>query len=141
MTPGANWLALRLSDSPLPETGISIVDPLRRGTGYDASSSSGSNLGPTSKSLYDRVQQSVASEKQANVAVDLVTTSASGLDPDITPAAARFQVSRIARTRALSEEQVRLLVMAHVAGRQLGVLGEPRVNVLLLNRALDDLKK
>jgi K+-transporting ATPase ATPase C chain len=113
--------------------------PSAAGTGYDASSSSGSNLGPTSKALADRMQQSVAAEKQAGVPIDLVTTSASGLDPDITPAAALFQISRIAPLRRISEEQLRSLVASHTASRQFGVLGEPRVNVLALNRALDEL--
>ena len=111
--------------------------PSAAGTGYDASSSSGSNLAPTSKALADRVQQSVAAEKQSNVPIDLVTTSASGLDPDITPAAAMFQVPRIATARGLSQDQVRALVISHTSPRQFAVLGEPRVNVLLLNEALD----
>lgn len=88
--------------------------PSAAGTGYDASSSAGSNLGPTSKALSDRVQQSVAAEKQAQVPIDLVTTSASGLDPDITPVAAMFQVRRIARVRGLSEGQVRALGGIHI---------------------------
>ena len=111
--------------------------PSAAGTGYDASSSSGSNLGPTSKVLSDRVQQSIAAEKQAQVPIDLATTSASGLDPDITPAAALFQVSRVANARGMSEEQLRSLVMSRVSPRQFAVLGEPRINVLLLNEELD----
>jgi K+-transporting ATPase ATPase C chain len=113
--------------------------PSAAGTGYDAANSSGSNLGPTSKALADRVQQSVTGEVIAGapVPVDLVTTSASGLDPDITPAAALYQVARIAPLRNISPQELMNLVQAHTQQRQFGLLGEPRVNVLELNLALD----
>lgn len=111
--------------------------PSSAGTGYDAASSSGSNLGPTNKALSERVQQSVGSLGKEQVPIDLVTASASGLDPDITPAAALFQVARVAHARGLSEARLTSLVQEHATPRWLGLLGEPRVNVLELNVALD----
>ncbi len=114
--------------------------PSAAGTGYDAGSSSGSNLGPTSKALVDRTEASVTKEQLGTaVPVDLVTASGSGLDPDITPAAAMYQASRIAAERHLAEAQVEQLVRNHITQRQFGLLGEPRVNVLDLNLALDAL--
>ena len=114
--------------------------PSAAGSGYDASASSGSNLGPTSKSLLDRIRAGVAMEADKNgpVPVDLVTASASGLDPDISPAAALYQIPRIARERKVAEDTLRQLVLAHTRPRQLGLLGEPTVNVLEVNLALDD---
>lgn len=109
--------------------------------GYDAASSTGTNLGPTNQKLIDRVSVDVARLKAENpgnpIPVDLVTTSASGLDPDISPAAAEFQVSRVAKERGLTADQVRRLVQEYTQGRQFSILGEPRVNVLELNLALD----
>ena len=108
---------------------------------YNAANSGGSNLGPTSKALNDRVKEDVEKLKAENpnspVPVDLVTTSASGLDPDISPEGALFQVPRVAKARNIPEERIRELVVKHTQGRLAGLLGEPRVNVLALNLALD----
>jgi K+-transporting ATPase ATPase C chain len=111
---------------------------------YNAANSSGSNAGPTAKSLVERVQADVKALKEENpnqpVPIDLVTTSASGLDPEISPAAALFQVPRVAKARGRDETEIRRLVQLHTEVRALGVIGEPRVNVLQLNMALDALK-
>jgi K+-transporting ATPase ATPase C chain len=116
--------------------------PSAAGAGYDAANSGGTNLGPTNKKLIDAVTASVEAAKKENpgaaIPIDLVTSSASGLDPEISPAAALFQVPRVARERKVGEEDVRRVVDAHTEWRQWGFLGEPRVNVLLLNLALDE---
>jgi K+-transporting ATPase ATPase C chain len=115
--------------------------PSNAGSGYDAANSAGSQLGPTNKQLVDRVSAGVAANQPDNprqpVPVDLVATSASGLDPDISPAAAEFQVPRVAKERGTSEDKIRQLVRAHTQTRQFGFLGEARVNVLELNLDLD----
>jgi K+-transporting ATPase ATPase C chain len=104
---------------------------------YNGASSSGSNLGPTNPALRDAISERISRFEKKAVPVDLGTASGSGLDPHISPAAAEFQISRVAKSRGMAEEKVRELVQKHTQGRQLGILGEPRVNVLELNLALD----
>lgn len=119
--------------------------PSAAGNGYDATASGGSNLAQSSKTLVTRIQGDIDKLAAQNpgkpVPIDLVTTSASGLDPDITPDAAFYQAARVAKARNLGEESVRKLIQDHISQRQLGLLGEPRVNVLLLNLDLDKLSK
>ena len=119
--------------------------PSAAGNGYDATSSGGSNLAQSNKALVTRIQGSIDALAKENpgkpVPIDLVTTSGSGLDPDITPDAAFFQAPRVAKARAIAEDRIRQLIQQHIAKRQLGFLGEPRVNVLELNLDLDQLTK
>ena len=138
---GGKIIGSRIIGQAFTEPGYFRSRPSSAGTGYDATSSSGSNLGPTNKALIDRVKADVQKAQAENpltpVPVDLVTASASGLDPEISPAAAEFQVSRVARERKISEAELRSLVQKFTQDRQFGILGELRVNVLELNLELD----
>jgi K+-transporting ATPase ATPase C chain len=139
-------VASRIIAQPFVGAGYFHPRPSAAGAnGYDATASAGSNLGPTNQKLIDRVNADVATAQAENpgkpVPVDMVTTSASGFDPEITPASAEFQVPRIAKARGLSEAAVRTIVAQHTQGRQWGFFGEPRVNVLETNLALDSLSK
>ncbi len=146
LTRNGTVVGSRIIAQPFTGPGFFHPRPSAAGTnGYDASNSAGSNLGPTNRKLIDRVTADVATAQAEHlgvpVPIDLVTTSASGFDPDITPAAAEFQVPRVARARGMSEGAVRNLVRQHTSDRQFGFFGEPRVNVLDLNSNLLDLAK
>ena len=143
LTRNGKVVGSRLIGQSFSSPGYFHSRPSSAGTGYDAGNSSGSNLGPTNQSLITRVQGDAdrlqAENPRAAIPLDLLTTSASGLDPHISPEAAEFQVPRIAKERGLSEDVVREAVRQHTESRQFGVLGEARVNVLELNLSLDEI--
>ncbi len=139
---GDKVIGSRLIGQPFSGPGYFHSRPSAAGIGYDGTSSGGTNYGPTSKRLIDQMvkpaaEQSHAENSNTLVPVDLITTSSSGLDPHITPAAAEFQVARVSRERGVADDEIRRLIRDHSEGRQLGILGEPSVNVLELNLALD----
>src|SRR6185295_1762597 len=142
---GTEVIGSRLIGQPFASPGYFHSRPSAAGAGYDGTASGGTNLGPTSKKLIEQMVNPAAEQRRAEnpttpVPVDLVTVSASGLDPHITPAATEFQVPRVSRERKISEDELRQLVRKHTEARQLGVLGEARVNVLELNLELDQLR-
>jgi len=141
LSPGGKLVGSRIIGQPFSAPQYFHSRPSAAGNGYDPLASSGSNLGPTNKALTDRVNGDVAKLQAENpnmpVPIDLVTSSGSGLDPHISPAAAEFQIPRVARVRGISEQDLRTIVAKHTKGRDLGFLGEPRVNVLELNLELD----
>jgi len=138
---GGKVVGSKLIGQPFTAPGYFHSRPSSAGAGYDATQSGGSNLAPTNKALLDRVSANAHAMQMENpnapVPIDLVTASASGLDPDISPAAAAFQIHRVARERHMKDDDVSMLVKAHTLERQFGFLGEPRVNVLELNLDLD----
>jgi potassium-transporting ATPase KdpC subunit len=141
LSPGGKLVGSRIIGQPFSAPQYFHSRPSAAGNGYDPLASSGSNLGPTNKALTDRVNADVAKLQAENpnmpVPIDLVTSSGSGLDPHISPAAAEFQIPRVAHIRGISEQDLRTIVAKHTKGRDLGFLGEPRVNVLELNLELD----
>jgi potassium-transporting ATPase KdpC subunit len=139
---GGSIVGSRLIGQPFSSPGYFRPRPSAAGAGYDPAASGGSNLGPTSRRLVERIRADVAALEAENpgrpIPVDLVTASGSGLDPDVSPAAAAFQVPRVARERGIPEAELRRIVARCTTGRTFGILGEPRVNVLMLNLALDE---